>query len=59
MDRSQDGYVPNVLYSCGGIAHDGILWVPYGVGDSRIGVFSIVLDELLDSMTPTLAVAIV
>lgn len=59
VDRSQDGYVPNVLYSCGGIAHDGILWVPYGVGDSRIGVFSIVLDELLDSMTPTLAVAIV
>lgn len=50
QQRSQDGYVPNVLYSCGGIAHDGVLWVPYGVGDSRIGVFSVVIDELLDSM---------
>ena len=51
QQRSQDGYVPNVLYSCGGIAHDGILWVPYGVGDARIGVFSVVIADLLDSMT--------
>ncbi|MBW4040761.1 MAG: glycosylase [Acidobacteria bacterium] len=51
QQRSQDGYVPNVLYSCGAIAHDGILWVPYGIGDARIGVFSLVIDDLLDSLT--------
>lgn len=52
QQRSRNGYVPNVLYSCGAIAHDGILWVPYGVGDARIGVFSVVVTELLDSMAP-------
>lgn len=50
--RSREGYVPNVLYSCGGLAHDGVLWVPYGIGDASIGVFSVVIAELLDSMTP-------
>ncbi len=54
-DRSQDGYVPNVLYSCGGIEVDGTLWVPYGIGDSRIGVFSLDMAELLDSLVPTAA----
>jgi len=48
----QDGYVPHVVYSCGGIVHDGILWVPYGVGDSRIRVASVPMTELLDAMTP-------
>ncbi len=46
------GYVPNVVYSCGGLVHDGILWLPYGVGDNRIEVVSMVVDELLDAMVP-------
>jgi predicted GH43/DUF377 family glycosyl hydrolase len=50
--KLQDGYVPHVVYSCGGLVHDGILWVPYGVGDSRIRVASVPLEELLDAMTP-------
>jgi predicted GH43/DUF377 family glycosyl hydrolase len=54
---SQDGYVPNVLYSCGGIAHDGVLWVPYGIGDARIGVFSLVIADLLDSMASSTSVS--
>jgi beta-1,4-mannooligosaccharide phosphorylase len=24
----QDGYVPNVVYSCGAVVHDGSLWLP-------------------------------
>jgi predicted GH43/DUF377 family glycosyl hydrolase len=48
----QDGYGPHVVYSCGGIVHDDILWVPYGVGDSRIRVASVPLGELLDALTP-------
>ena len=47
----QDGYVPNVVYSCGGLVHDGILWLPYGIGDSRIGVAWTPLDALLGAMT--------
>ncbi len=46
----QDGYVPNVVYSCGGMVHDGRLWMPYGIDDSRIGVAWASLDELLDQL---------
>ncbi len=48
----QDGYVPNVVYSCGGLVHDGLLWVPHGIGDGRIRVASVPLAELLGAMTP-------
>ncbi len=47
----QDGYVPNVVYSCGGLVHDGRLWLPYGIDDSRVGVAWASLAELLDAMT--------
>lgn len=48
--EEQDGYVPNVVYSCGGLVHDGRLWLPYGIGDSRIGVAWAALDQLLARM---------
>jgi predicted GH43/DUF377 family glycosyl hydrolase len=47
----REGYVPNVVYSCGGIVHDGTLWLPYGVGDQRVRAAAIRVDELLDAMT--------
>jgi predicted GH43/DUF377 family glycosyl hydrolase len=46
----QNGYVPNVVYSCGGIVHDGTLWIPFGVGDNRIRVASVGVDELVGAM---------
>ena len=46
----RDGYVPNVVYSCGGLLHDGRLWLPYGIDDSRIGVAWGDLDELLEEL---------
>jgi predicted GH43/DUF377 family glycosyl hydrolase len=48
----REGYVPNVVYSCGGVVHDGRLWLPYGVGDSRVRVASISVAALLDEMAP-------
>jgi predicted GH43/DUF377 family glycosyl hydrolase len=47
----QDGYVPNVVYSCGALLHAGTLVLPYGIGDSAIGVATVPLDELLESLT--------
>jgi predicted GH43/DUF377 family glycosyl hydrolase len=44
------GYVPHVLYSCGGVVHDGLLWIPYGASDQRIRVAWLVLDELVTQM---------
>jgi predicted GH43/DUF377 family glycosyl hydrolase len=47
----RDGYVPNVVYSCGAFRHDGAIWLPYGIADARIGVAWAELDEVLDAMT--------
>jgi predicted GH43/DUF377 family glycosyl hydrolase len=46
----QDGYVPNVVYSCGGFLHDELVWLPYGIGDARIGVAYVPIAELLASL---------
>ncbi|ORB66696.1 glycoside hydrolase family 130 protein [Mycolicibacterium tusciae] len=46
----QDGYVPNVVYSCGALVHAGILVVPYGIGDAAIGFATVPLSELLHEM---------
>lgn len=48
----RSGYVPNVVYSCGAVVHDGLLWLPYGIGDVRIGVAWASVQELLSAMTP-------
>ncbi len=48
----RDGYVPNVVYSCGAIIHEGTLVIPLGVADSSIGFASIAVSELLSAMTP-------
>ena len=46
-----DGYVPRVVYSCGGILHRGTLWIPVGIGDSRVRVYSTGLEELRQAMS--------
>ncbi|MGH9132866.1 MAG: glycosidase [Ilumatobacteraceae bacterium] len=47
---SRDGYVPNVVYSCGGFAHNDTLVVPYGVGDQTISVATLSISELLRTL---------
>ena len=47
----QDGYVPNVVYSCGALLHAGSLVIPYGMGDSAIGVATVPLNELLGALS--------
>ncbi|MDR6868782.1 putative GH43/DUF377 family glycosyl hydrolase [Microbacterium resistens] len=46
------GYVPNVVYTCGGLVHDGTLWIPYGVDDQRIRVAHVRVAALLAAMEP-------
>lgn len=45
--RQADGYVPNVVYGCGAIIHDDIVWIPHGIADNRIRVASISLASVL------------
>lgn len=43
----RQGYVPNVVYSCGALVHGGTLVLPYGCSDSSIRMAFIDLDRLL------------
>lgn len=49
-DRERDGYVPNVVYSCGSLLKDRTLLLPYGVADSITGFATIGIDNLLQCM---------
>jgi predicted GH43/DUF377 family glycosyl hydrolase len=51
LPSEQDGYVPNVVYSCGGLVHDDTLVVPFGIGDRSIGFATASVAELLCEMT--------
>ncbi|ROO63243.1 putative GH43/DUF377 family glycosyl hydrolase [Micromonospora sp. Llam0] len=50
-ESDRDGYVPNVVYSCGGLIHDGDLWLPYGASDARVGFVTVPVADLLAAMT--------
>ena len=47
----QDGYVPNVVYTCGAMAHGDTLVIPYGVADQRINFATVSISALLGAMT--------
>ncbi|MEU8217331.1 glycoside hydrolase family 130 protein [Micromonospora taraxaci] len=49
-EDDRDGYVPNVVYSCGGLVHDGELWLPYGASDARVGFATVPVPALLAAM---------
>ncbi len=43
----REGYVPNVVYTCGALVHDGVLIIPYAVSDTATRFASVRLDDLL------------
>ena len=47
----RDGYVPNVVYSCGGLVHGDRLVLPYGCSDSSIRIATVDLPGLLARLT--------
>ena len=47
---TRDGYVPNVVYSCGAFAHGDTLVMPYGMGDQAISIATLSIDQLLGAM---------
>ncbi len=48
--EERNGYVPNVVYSCGGIVHERILLLPYGVADNFATFATMPIDDLLAEM---------
>lgn len=49
-DDQRDGYVPNVVYSCGALVHGGQLILPYAICDSSSAIVSIPLDDLVAAL---------
>ena len=49
-DAGREGYVPNVVYTCGALVHGEHLFVPFGIADSSIGFATIRVDDLLASL---------
>ena len=51
----RDGYVPNVVYSCGSLVHTGRLVIPFGIADRSIGFATAHIDDLLNRLTSNAA----
>ncbi|MBE9469437.1 MAG: glycoside hydrolase family 130 protein [Bacteroidetes bacterium] len=50
LESERNGYVPNVVYSCGAIIHNNKLVIPYAMSDTRSGVASLNLSDLFENM---------
>ena len=49
--NEREGYVPNVVYSCGSLVHNEQLILPYGISDTASSIVRIELSELLAALT--------
>ncbi|MDD5723393.1 MAG: glycoside hydrolase family 130 protein [Syntrophales bacterium] len=49
-EEEREGYVPNVVYSCGSIIRNGDLIIPYGMADYATGFATVKVDELLNKL---------
>lgn len=50
-DGERDGYVPNVVYSCGGMIHNDELIIPYAIADQRTSIATFSIAEILSVMS--------
>ena len=50
-EEEREGYVPNVVYTCGLLLHNDVLIIPYAVSDSATGFVTIELIEILNELT--------
>lgn len=49
-EDNREGYVPNVVYTCGAMRHGDMIFMPYGVADSSVAFAYIPIDKLLGTM---------
>jgi predicted GH43/DUF377 family glycosyl hydrolase len=50
-ENEREGYVPNVVYSCGSIIHGGELIIPYAMSDYASSIAKVNLNDLLTELT--------
>ena len=46
----REGYVPNVVYTCGAMRHGANIFLPYGIADSSVAFSFVPISEMLDLM---------
>jgi predicted GH43/DUF377 family glycosyl hydrolase len=49
-DEDREGYVPNVVYTCGAIRVGDDLFLPYGVADSSVCFAFVAISDILSAM---------
>jgi predicted GH43/DUF377 family glycosyl hydrolase len=49
-ENEREGYVPNVVYTCGALLHNGELIIPYGLADHATGFATVPLNDVLAAM---------
>ena len=49
-EEEREGYVPNVVYTCGAILHNTDLVIPYGMSDIKCGIATVGVKELINYM---------
>jgi len=49
-DEEREGYVPNVVYSCGSMIHGNQLILPYAVSDTSSTIVKVDLNDLLKAL---------
>ena len=52
-EHERDGYVPNVVYTCGCMIHGDTLIIPYGIADQRCRVATASIADLLSRLKAT------
>ncbi len=52
-EQEREGYVPNVVYSCGSIINNNELVIPYAMSDTASSYVTISLKELLTNLLPS------
>ena len=50
-ENEREGYVPNVVYSCGGAIHGDELIIPYAMSDHACSIAKVSISELLKKLT--------
>ena len=48
--ETREGYVPNVVYTCGGMRHGDYVFLPYAVADSAVSFAMVEIKSLLAAM---------
>ncbi len=49
-EKEREGYVPNVVYSCGSIIHQKELVIPYAMSDINSGIATVKIKKLIQCM---------